>query len=143
VEAGRPAAREKNATHLSPFFLTFSGSEAYWNSPRCSLGAKPIECAVVSQFDALTITAAGAEPAFWGLWALLVSSRLAASSIALLGAFSMTAARLCPRCGATEPLGETEIVWPKGWVCSSCGYAVPVSDGVPMFASELANAETY
>ena len=40
-------------------------------------------------------------------------------------------------------MGETDIVWPKGWVCSSCGYAVPVLDGVPMFARELANAQTY
>jgi hypothetical protein len=88
MEAGRPAAREKNATHLCPFVLTSPGREACRNAPRCSLDAKPIDRAVVSQFDALPITIAGAELAFWGLWALLVSSRLAVSSIALLGAFS-------------------------------------------------------
>jgi hypothetical protein len=74
MEATRPSACEKNSTHLCPFVLTSPGREAYLNSPRCSLGAKPIDRAVVSQFDALPITVAEAALAFWGLWALLVSS---------------------------------------------------------------------
>jgi SAM-dependent methyltransferase len=54
----------------------------------------------------------------------------------------MTPMRLCPQCGAAEPIGEAEAVWPKGWSCPACQHEVPVSDGVPMFAPALADTLT-
>jgi SAM-dependent methyltransferase len=54
----------------------------------------------------------------------------------------MTATRLCPRCGAAEPIGETDDIWPRGWLCLACGHAVAVSSGIPMFAPELADTKS-
>ena len=48
------------------------------------------------------------------------------------------ARRLCPDCSAAETIGPDEPVWPLGWRCRACGTAVPVIDGVPSFAPDLA-----
>jgi SAM-dependent methyltransferase len=50
-----------------------------------------------------------------------------------------SARRICPSCGAAEPIAVTEAVWPAGHACPACGFAAPVADGVPQFAPELAD----
>lgn len=50
-----------------------------------------------------------------------------------------SAKRRCLACGTFEPVSEDERVWPLGWQCSACGHVVAQSDGVPMFAPELAD----
>lgn len=47
--------------------------------------------------------------------------------------------RRCLACGAVEPVASSERVWPVGWRCSVCGDVVAQSDGIPMFAPELAD----
>jgi SAM-dependent methyltransferase len=47
--------------------------------------------------------------------------------------------RVCPSCGATDEIGVAEPVWPAGWTCPKCGYAVEMRDGIPVFAPALAN----
>jgi SAM-dependent methyltransferase len=47
--------------------------------------------------------------------------------------------RRCLACGAIEPVAEGEPVWPLGWRCSACGHVVAHSDGIPMFAPDLAD----
>ena len=54
----------------------------------------------------------------------------------------LTGKRLCPSCGAAETIGAYEPIWPAGWKCRSCGYAVPVVDGIPHFAPALAGTLT-
>ena len=51
----------------------------------------------------------------------------------------MPASRLCPICGAAEPILDGQDVWPERWSCRTCGHTVPVSDAIPMFAPELAD----
>jgi SAM-dependent methyltransferase len=50
-----------------------------------------------------------------------------------------TPGRRCLACGAVEPVAADEPVWPLGWRCSACGHVVGQSQGVPMFAPELAD----
>jgi SAM-dependent methyltransferase len=47
--------------------------------------------------------------------------------------------RRCLACGAVESVADNERVWPAGWRCSACGHAVAQSDGIPMFAPDLAD----
>src|SRR5258708_13686084 len=47
--------------------------------------------------------------------------------------------RRCLACAAVEPISDNGLVWPVGWRCSTCGHAVAQSDGIPMFAPDLAN----
>jgi SAM-dependent methyltransferase len=50
-----------------------------------------------------------------------------------------TPGRRCLACGAIEPVGADQPVWPLGWRCSACGHAVEQAEGVAMFAPELAD----
>src|ERR1700730_16663289 len=52
---------------------------------------------------------------------------------------STTPRRRCPACNAVEPIAQNERVWPLGWRCVACGHAVAQSDGIPMFAPDLAD----
>jgi SAM-dependent methyltransferase len=47
--------------------------------------------------------------------------------------------RLCPRCGAADEIGAAGPVWPAGWSCPTCGHAIELRDGIPIFAPALAN----
>ena len=47
--------------------------------------------------------------------------------------------RRCLACGAAEPVADNEPVWPAGWQCAACGHVVAQSDGIPMFAPDLAD----
>jgi SAM-dependent methyltransferase len=47
--------------------------------------------------------------------------------------------RRCLSCDALEPVYANQPVWPLGWRCTACGNAVAQSDGIPMFAPELAD----
>jgi SAM-dependent methyltransferase len=47
--------------------------------------------------------------------------------------------RRCLVCGAAEPVADSERVWPPGWRCAACGNVVAKSDGIPMFAPDLAD----
>jgi SAM-dependent methyltransferase len=38
-----------------------------------------------------------------------------------------------------EPIADNERVWPIGWKCSACGHVVAQSDGIAMFAPDLAD----
>src|SRR5207244_3336881 len=59
------------------------------------------------------------------------------------GSVGMTPpARICPRCAADDRIERGEDVWPPGWYCRACGYEVPVSDGIAMFAPELAHSHS-
>ena len=48
-------------------------------------------------------------------------------------------ARRCLACNAVEPIAADEPVWPLGWQCASCGQSVSHSDGICVFAPELAD----
>lgn len=50
-----------------------------------------------------------------------------------------TPKRRCLACDAVEPIAANEPVWPLGWRCPSCGHPVAQSDGIPVFAPELAD----
>jgi SAM-dependent methyltransferase len=47
--------------------------------------------------------------------------------------------RECPACGALQAILDAEPVWPPGWRCQSCGKAIPETEGIPMFAPNLAD----
>lgn len=47
--------------------------------------------------------------------------------------------RRCLACGALEQVAPSEPVWPLGWRCRACAASVAQSDGIPMFAPELAD----
>jgi SAM-dependent methyltransferase len=47
--------------------------------------------------------------------------------------------RRCLACGAVESIADNERAWPVGWRCSACGHIVAQSDGIPMFAPDLAD----
>jgi len=47
--------------------------------------------------------------------------------------------RRCLACGAVEPVAENERVWPVGWKCSACGHVVAQSEGIAVFAPDLAD----
>jgi SAM-dependent methyltransferase len=48
-------------------------------------------------------------------------------------------ARRCLACNALEPVAAIEPVWPPGWRCSTCGHVVAQTEGIAMFAPELAD----
>jgi SAM-dependent methyltransferase len=50
-----------------------------------------------------------------------------------------TPRRRCLACSAAEAITGNEPVWPVGWRCPVCGHVVTHSDGIPMFAPELAD----
>jgi SAM-dependent methyltransferase len=52
---------------------------------------------------------------------------------------STGARRLCLYCGAAEVLAADDTVWTAGHACTSCGQAVPVEDGIPLYAAALAD----
>jgi SAM-dependent methyltransferase len=54
--------------------------------------------------------------------------------------FPDSAGRRCLICGAIEPITASEPIWPLGWRCPGCGHTVAQTDGIPMFAPELADA---
>jgi SAM-dependent methyltransferase len=47
--------------------------------------------------------------------------------------------RLCPACGARDPIRPSEPVWPMGWHCPACGHVVAEREGIPLFAPKLAD----
>jgi SAM-dependent methyltransferase len=47
--------------------------------------------------------------------------------------------RRCLACNFLEPIGANKPVWPLGWRCPACGHAVAQSDGIAMFAPDLAD----
>jgi SAM-dependent methyltransferase len=48
-------------------------------------------------------------------------------------------ARRCLACDAVEPIAASEPIWPLGWQCASCKRATMQSEGISVFAPELAN----
>jgi SAM-dependent methyltransferase len=47
--------------------------------------------------------------------------------------------RICPACGAREPIAADRPAWPAGWQCAACRWRVPESGGIPLFAAGLAD----
>lgn len=47
--------------------------------------------------------------------------------------------RLCPTCGTADAIGADEAVWPTLWSCPACARAIEIRDGIPIFASALAD----
>jgi SAM-dependent methyltransferase len=47
--------------------------------------------------------------------------------------------RRCLACGFAERIADDEPVWPVRWCCPACRNVVADSDGIPMFAPELAD----
>jgi SAM-dependent methyltransferase len=47
--------------------------------------------------------------------------------------------RRCLACNAVEPVGTDEPVWPVGWRCPNCDHVVAQSEGIAIFAPELAD----
>jgi SAM-dependent methyltransferase len=47
--------------------------------------------------------------------------------------------RICPACGAREPIEAGQLVWPVGWQCAACRRRVRETDSTPLFAAELAD----
>jgi SAM-dependent methyltransferase len=47
--------------------------------------------------------------------------------------------RRCLACNFLEPIDANKPVWPLGWRCPACGHAVAQSDGIAMFAPDLAD----
>lgn len=55
----------------------------------------------------------------------------------------MTAgSRICPQCGAAQPIGQGEAVWPLGWSCPACAFTLEGQDGVSILASAPADTAT-
>ena len=54
----------------------------------------------------------------------------------------MTGARLCPASAVAEAIEDAEPLWPCSWRCKECGHVVKVSDGIPLYAPDLADAQT-
>lgn len=50
--------------------------------------------------------------------------------------------RLCPACGAGEPITAGAPVFPVGFRCAACGHDVETRDGVPAYAPALADTLT-
>jgi SAM-dependent methyltransferase len=48
--------------------------------------------------------------------------------------------RICPRCGASDEIGDGEAVWPPRWRCRACGHGIEIRDGFPILAPALADA---
>ena len=45
--------------------------------------------------------------------------------------------RLCPSCGAPSPIAPRDPLWPPGWRCAACGYALPRGTGFAQLAAAL------
>lgn len=45
--------------------------------------------------------------------------------------------RLCPNCAAPSPIRPGEALWPLGWRCAACGYALPHATGFAQLAAAL------
>ena len=56
-----------------------------------------------------------------------------------MNAAAAVAQRLCPHCGAAEPIAPNEAVWPISRHCKACGRAVTQAFGIPMFAPDRAD----
>jgi SAM-dependent methyltransferase len=50
--------------------------------------------------------------------------------------------RVCLSCGVREPIAADGPAWPEGWQCAACQWRVPDSGGIPLFAAELADADS-
>lgn len=50
--------------------------------------------------------------------------------------------RICPSCGAREPIAAGQPVWPTPWQCGACRWSVSESGGIPLFAAGLADTVT-
>jgi SAM-dependent methyltransferase len=50
--------------------------------------------------------------------------------------------RLCPQCGAADPICDNQAVWPAAWFCPACGRVCETSGGFPLFAPALADTLT-
>lgn len=55
---------------------------------------------------------------------------------------TLTAARKCIFCGFRSPIEESELIWPLDLKCPSCGKLPSSSNGIAMFAPDLANTMT-
>jgi hypothetical protein len=49
------------------------------------------------------------------------------------------AGRRCLICNAIEPIASNEPVWPLGWQCHTCDQVIAQTQGISMFAPELAD----
>lgn len=47
--------------------------------------------------------------------------------------------RLCPGCGAAEPLDAAAPCWPAGWTCRACGHSPTFDGGIALAAPDLAD----
>ncbi len=54
----------------------------------------------------------------------------------------VAATRLCPSCGASQPIAAGERIWPPDWTCIACGARPPAPDGIPLFCPQLADTVT-
>jgi len=50
---------------------------------------------------------------------------------------SPSGARVCPACGAREPIGAGEDLWPADWVCGKCGAGLATQAGIVRLAPKL------
>lgn len=50
---------------------------------------------------------------------------------------TLPATRLCPNCGASQPIAAGEPVWPVGWICVKCGVSPGAAEGFPLFCPRL------
>lgn len=51
-----------------------------------------------------------------------------------------TPSRICPKCRSREPLERDAEIWPKDWVCESCGNHLSLNGDIVLAAPELANS---
>jgi SAM-dependent methyltransferase len=49
--------------------------------------------------------------------------------------------RICSNCGAAEPIGVGQPIWPPGWTCKACGHKSELRDGIPLLAPTLADTD--
>lgn len=56
------------------------------------------------------------------------------------GAPDDSAMRICPKCHAGDPIERGAKIWPKDWVCKSCGNRLSVDGDIVLAAPELANS---
>src|SRR5690242_20760003 len=47
------------------------------------------------------------------------------------------ASRACPRCGASDGIGDGSPLWPMGWCCPSCGFRHSSRNGFVQLAPDL------
>src|SRR6185437_10405696 len=61
-----------------------------------------------------------------------------ATVVRKMSAIPPAPSRLCPVCSVPEPIEAGERVWPLDWRCRNCGHHLPVQNGIPMLAPEVA-----